>query len=95
MAPAFGNETKLKNFLRLSHLLKKIGPINNDHGVYATLNPSMAQNGSPKPGTLKRTIHKIGHKKDTEEGIEKLVVEEYVKKFDNEKDPEPEDLTNF
>ena len=60
--------------------------------MYATLNPSMAQNGS---GTLKRTIPKIGHKKDTKEGIEKLVVEEYVKKFDNEKDPEPEDLTNF
>ena len=55
----------------------------------------MAQNGSPKPGTLNRTIPKIGHKKDTEEGIEKLVVEEYVKKFDKEKDPEPEDLTNF
>ena len=49
--------------------------------MYATLNPSMAQNGS---GTLKRTIPKIGHKKDTEEGIEKLEVVEYVKKFDNE-----------
>ena len=81
----------MKNFLRLSHLSKKIRPINNEHGMYATLNPSMAQNGS---GTLKRTIPKIGHKKYTEEGIEKLVVEEYVKKFDNEKDPET-DLTNF
>ena len=60
--------------------------------MYATLNPSMAQNGS---GTLKRTIPKIGRKIDTEEGIEKtLVVEEYVKKFDNEKDTDL-DLTNF
>ena len=50
--------------------------------MYATLNPNMAQNGS---GTLKRTIPKIGHRKDTEEGTETLVVEEYVKKFDNEK----------
>ena len=49
--------------------------------MYATLNPSMAQNGS---GTLKRTIPKIGRKKDTEEGAEKLEVVEYVKKFDND-----------
>ena len=82
MAPVFGNETKLKNFLRLSHLLKKIRPINNEHGMYATLNPNMVQNGS---GTLKRTIPKIGLP-ETGEGIKKPEVIEYVKKFDNEND---------
>ena len=87
MASGFGNETKFKIHSEIKPPLKKIRPINNEHGMYATLNPGMAQNGS---GTLKRTIPKIGHKKDTEEGIEMLEVVEYVKKFDNEKD-----LTNF
>ena len=59
--------------------------------MYATFNPNMTQNGF---GTLPRTAHKIGLQ-EIGEGIKKPEVIEYVKKFDNEKDQEPEDLTNF
>ena len=85
--------------------LKKIRPISNEYGLfaqeldriqgyrdlYATFNPTVAQNGS---GTLPRTIHKIGLP-ETVEGIKKPKVIEYVKKFDNEKDLSPSTTPNI